>query len=121
VTPRETAVSAARAVPARYSSAVPVAHHPYHGGMSSEPQPGIVPEHLRTAYQGDPILLTVDGEDFRVRIRAGQPRTYDFDWLTGPHEYGFASSGPEMTVPEMEQAIRDFLAGIDPATGYLAE
>ncbi|SCL37586.1 hypothetical protein GA0074692_4718 [Micromonospora pallida] len=92
--------------------------------MSSEPEPGLVPEHLRTRYQGDPVTLTVDGQEFRVRTRAGAPGTYDFDWLTGPHEYGFALSGPAepaMSRAEMERHIRDFLADIDPATGYLAE
>ncbi|MFE0588642.1 hypothetical protein [Micromonospora echinospora] len=90
-----------------------------------EPEPGLAPEHLRTVrYQGDPVMLTVDGHDFRVRARAGEPGTYDFDWLTGPHEYGFSLSGPAdpaMSRPEMERNIRDFLAEIDPATGYLAE
>ncbi|WBB69344.1 hypothetical protein [Micromonospora sp. WMMD812] len=93
--------------------------------MSSEPEPGLVPEHLRTtAYRGDPIRMTVDGEEFRVGVRAESPGTYDFDWLTGPHEYGFAlsrSGGYELSRSEMEEAIRGFLAEIDPATGYLAE
>ncbi|MFG3711052.1 hypothetical protein ACGF5G_09300, partial [Micromonospora sp. NPDC047730] len=44
--------------------------------------------------------------------------------LSGPHDYGFGlsrSDGSAMSRPEMEEAIRDFLAQIDPATGYLAE
>jgi hypothetical protein len=92
--------------------------------MSTEPQPGLVPEHLRTRYHGDPILITVDGQDFRIRVRADDPHTYDFDWLNGPHEYGFGMSrpaGPAMSRPEMENAVRDFLSQIDPATGYLAD
>ncbi|MEV0325316.1 hypothetical protein CA850_26960 [Micromonospora echinospora] len=88
-------------------------------------EPGLVPEHLGTIrYQGEPVLLTVDGQDFRVRTRAEEPGVYDFDWLSGPHEYGFTLSGPAdpvMSRIEMEQNIRDFLAGIDPATGYLAD
>ncbi len=91
--------------------------------MPSEPQPGVVPEHLRpTPGDGDSLLLTVDGQDFRVWSPA--PGTYNFDWLSGPHDYGFGlsrSDGWAMSRPEMEQAIRDFLAEIDPATGYLAE
>ncbi|RKN59235.1 hypothetical protein D7193_10515 [Micromonospora costi] len=69
-------------------------------------------------------MLTVDGQEFRVRTRAGAPGTYDFDWLSGPHDYGFGISRSDrstMSRPEMEEAIRDFLAQIDPATGYLAE
>ncbi|MEE6261590.1 hypothetical protein [Plantactinospora sonchi] len=92
--------------------------------MSTDPEPGVVPERLRTRYQGDPVTITVDGQDFRVRRRADEPGTYDFDWLTGPHRYGFGVSGPAeppLSRPAMEEAIRDFLAQIDPATGYLAE
>jgi hypothetical protein len=92
--------------------------------MSTEPQPGLVPEHLRVRYTGDPVMLTVDGQDFRVRERAEEPGGYDFDWLNGPHDYGFGisrSDGAPMTRPEMADTIRDFLAQIDPATGYLAD
>ena len=92
--------------------------------MSTEPQPGLVPEHLRTTYLSAPVMLTVDGEAFRVRRRADEPGTYDFDWLSGPQEYGFGVSSAAdqaMSVPEMAQAIQEFLADIDPATGYLAQ
>jgi hypothetical protein len=92
--------------------------------MSTEPEPGLVPDHLRIRYRDEPVLLTVDGQDFRVRERADEPGVYDFDWLSGPHEYGFGLSGYDgsaMGRPEMEQAIREFLAGIDPTTGYLAD
>lgn len=88
----------------------------------SEPEPGLVPEHPRTV-RDEPVLLTVDGHTFRVGQRADQPGTYDFDWLTGPHDYGFTLGGPAvpMSRREMEDAIRGFLAEIDPATGYLRE
>ncbi|WP_208020893.1 hypothetical protein [Verrucosispora sioxanthis] len=93
--------------------------------MSGEPEPGLQPEWLRPDQeQGDPILLTVDGQVFRVSARADAPGTYDFDWLSGPHEYGFGlsrSDGSVMSLAEMETAIRESLAEIDPATGYLAE
>ncbi len=92
--------------------------------MSTEPGPGLVPEHLRTRYADDRVTMTVDGQEFGIRTRADEPATYDFDWLNGPHDYGFALSGAAgraMSVPEMEEAIRDFLAEIDPATGYLRE
>ncbi|WP_329105762.1 hypothetical protein OG792_33520 [Micromonospora sp. NBC_01699] len=92
--------------------------------MSDEPEPGLAPEHMRIRYRGDPIMLTVDGQDFRVGERAGEPGAYDFDWLNGPHDYGFGisrSASPPMSLPEMEEAIRNFIGQVDPATGYLAE
>ncbi|MFG3422093.1 hypothetical protein ACIBTZ_16720 [Micromonospora sp. NPDC049460] len=90
--------------------------------MSTEPEPGPAPEHAGPRYTNDdPIMMTVDGQEFRIRERAEKPVAYDFDWLSGPHNYGFTASGPAMTLPEMEETIRNFLAGIDPATGYLKE
>ena len=89
--------------------------------MSSEPEPGLMPEHLRPD-PGESITLTVDGHDFRVWTPT--PGAYHFDWLSGPHEYGFGlstSGGAALSLPEMTEAIRDFLAEIDPATGYLTE
>jgi hypothetical protein len=92
--------------------------------MSTEPGPGLAPEHLGPRYTDDPVVMTVDGQDFRVRRRAGEPGTYDFDWLSGPHDYGFTVSRSgdwAMTRPEMAEAARDFLAQIDPATGYIED
>ncbi|MFC0006856.1 hypothetical protein [Micromonospora siamensis] len=91
--------------------------------MHDEPRPGLAPPEHSPAYQGEPVLITVDGQDFRVRRRADSPGTYDFDWLTGPHPYGFGLSQPghELTRPELERHIRDFLDQIDPATGYLGD
>ncbi|MGK5445070.1 hypothetical protein ACSNN7_25030 [Micromonospora sp. URMC 105] len=90
--------------------------------MSTEPEPGLAPEHTRPRHDGGPIMMTVDGQQFRIRERAEQPGEYDFDWLSGPHDYGFGiTSGSAMTLPEMEEAIRNFLAEIDPTTGYLKE
>jgi hypothetical protein len=64
-------------------------------------------------------------EQFRVRLRPrhGLLYEYDYDWLTGPNEgYGFGVSGPfEESEDEHTARIRDFLADIDPATGYLRE
>ncbi|GGO68445.1 hypothetical protein [Nonomuraea cavernae] len=93
--------------------------------MSTEPEPGLAPEHTKPPHiKNEPITMTVDGQDFRIRERAGRPGEYDFDWLSGPHEYGFGitrAAGAAMTLAEMEEAIRGFLAEIDPATGYLKE
>jgi hypothetical protein len=94
-------------------------------GMSTEPEPVLAPKHARPGHaKDDPIMMIVDGQDFRIRERAEKPGEYDFDWLSGPHDYGFGitrADGSAMTLPEMEEAIRNFLAEIDPATGYLKE
>lgn len=57
-------------------------------GMSAEPQPGLAPGHMRPRYaKREPIMMTVDGQDFRIRERAEKPGEYDFDGLSGPHDY----------------------------------
>lgn len=64
--------------------------------------------------------IEVDGERFRVVERAAGG--YDLTWLTGPNPgYGFSSSGMPLDPGRLAQTIRGFLAGIDPATGYLGE
>lgn len=69
--------------------------------------------------------LVVDGETFSVRRRSGRPPTYDFDWLSGPNPgYGFSTGlhgATHLTEPQLREEISDFLAGIDPETGYLAD
>jgi hypothetical protein len=70
-----------------------------------------------------PVLLTldVDGELFAVREGGGGGTAYD--WLSGPNDgYGFGSSGsPTPSVEEHREAIRTFLAQIDPTTGYIGD
>lgn len=66
--------------------------------------------------------VTVDGQEFVVRARAGEPGVYDIEWLTGPAGYGFtvaSSDRSALGLPEAREAIRDFLAQVDPATGYI--
>lgn len=60
------------------------------------------------------ITMTVDGQDFRVTTRPGDPGVCDFDWLNHPVGYGFTSVGPPMSRAEMEDTIRSFLADINP-------
>ena len=77
------------------------------------------------AQVGHERLLGVGGESFRVRLRPrhGPLFEYDYEWLTGPNAgYGFGMSGPfEQSDDEHRAQFRDFLADIDPATGYLVE
>jgi hypothetical protein len=68
-------------------------------------------------------VLTVDGEQFCVRLRPrhGLLYEYDYDWLTGPNAgYGFGVSGPLEESGHVAR-VRVFLAEIDPSTGYLRE
>lgn len=67
--------------------------------------------------------VTVDGETFAVR-RSDPDGAIHYFWVSGPNDgYGFSTSGRSMPLTHEyhEAAIRDFLAGVDPATGYLAE
>ena len=63
--------------------------------------------------------LEVDGEVFEVVYSPTRGSTYA--WLSGPNAgYGFGSSGPRpATLDDHRAAIRDFLAQIDPETGYI--
>ncbi len=67
--------------------------------------------------------LRVDGQDFLVTRRTSGDR-YDFTWLSGPHDppYGFSMGAPQdhpLTESEMHSAIAQFLANIDPRSGFL--
>lgn len=101
-------------------------------GDSKTPPPGdgggwapFVERSPADASVGSDRVLTVAGERFRVRLRPrhGPVYEYDYTWLTGPnHGYGFAVGGPlAQGVEEQRATIRDFLAKIDPVTGYLRE
>ena len=67
--------------------------------------------------------LEIDGEVFEVVVRPGHPGVYDYNWTSGPNpQYGFTSARSDRrTIAEHEEAIRGFLAEIDPETGYLAD
>jgi hypothetical protein len=79
--------------------------------------------------------MTVDGEVFD--IRPNETGTgHHFDWVSGPDpSYGFSTGMPTIFVPVGEdgvarteaddtffaQQIREFLAQIDPETGYIGD
>jgi predicted kinase len=70
-----------------------------------------------------PLRLVVDGEEFSVTTRGhGQ---YGYSWTSGPNRgYGFTSFTTDRSpIPAARhaRAVRDFLAMIDPATGYIEE
>ena len=67
------------------------------------------------------FTLEVDGEVFAVR-----PDTFGgtaYTWLTGPNPgYGFGQSPtPDSSLDEHKKNIRNFLAQIDPGTGYIED
>lgn len=87
-----------------------------------------------------PLRLVVDGETFVVTEDLTQPGSYDYQWLSGPNPgYGFGESlavlhepdGPSgqpwishdhrATLEEHEEAARNFLEQVDPATGFIAD
>lgn len=74
-----------------------------------------------TAHNGSEFV--VDGETFIVTER--ERSQYQFDWVSGPNpDYGFITSiypHGEMTDEQVVASIHDFLAEIDPETGYLAD
>ena len=79
--------------------------------------------------------LVVDGEVFEVRPRE-DGHGHHFEWVSGPNPgYGFSTGMPmtfaplgadAVALPEADDAvfaqqIREFLAQIDPETGYIAD
>ena len=75
------------------------------------------------AEQGPPTRVEVDGEAFDVVARRDRPGQYHFAWISGPNPgYGFSagtSGGREMSNADIEASIRNFLAQVDPETGYI--
>ena len=83
-------------------------------------------EHERDSESSPTFTLDVDGELFAVQVVDSPDTNYSdtgYTWLNGPNEdYGFGIGGPSTpTLDDHRERIREFLAGVDPATGYLQE
>jgi hypothetical protein len=67
------------------------------------------------------LTLEVDGEVFA--LRPDQQGATHYTWVSGPNPgYGFSlSPTPNLSLDEHRAHIRDFLAMIDPATGYIED
>ena len=94
----------------------------YPGSGDGDPLavPGVQPRDQREPGLTE-LTLEVDGELFAVR--PDEDGGTGYIWVSGPNPgYGFGVSPFQGKSPdEHRQAIRDFLADIDPVTGYLAE
>jgi hypothetical protein len=70
-----------------------------------------------------PTRVEVDGEAFDVAAERDRPGQYHFLWVSGPNPgYGFSigtSDGRAMSSADIEADIRNFLAQVDPTTGYI--
>jgi hypothetical protein len=91
------------------------------GGRETHPEalPGLHP--TEGAADRTSLTLDVDGETFALR-----PNEFggtDYTWLSGPNPgYGFgASPTPNLSLGEHMENIRDFLAIVDPTTGYIED
>jgi hypothetical protein len=97
----------------------------YPGDGNPDVVPGVAPEGRGEADAAS-FTLEVDGEQFAVRIvvdpRSGYTDT-GYTWLSGPNDgYGFGIGGPPSPSWEQHrQRIREFLAMVDPTTGYIKE
>ncbi len=92
----------------------------YPGDGDPEAVPGVQP---RPEGETDVpwVTLEVDGEVFA--LRPDQQGGTDYTWVSGPNPgYGFSlSPTPDTSLGEHRAYIRDFLAMIDPATGYIED
>ena len=92
------------------------------GDREANPEavPGLRPE---TEGAGDvtSLMLEVDGEMFA--LRGNEFGGTDYAWLSGPNPgYGFGMSPtPDLSLDEHRENIRDFLAMVDPTTGYIED
>lgn len=95
-------------------------HYPEDATVDAAAEPGVYTE-PDTSATVPALTLDVDGEAFDVRAD-GRGGT-DYVWSSGPNPgYGFGLSPTrDMSLEEHRENVRNFLAEIDPATGYLRE
>lgn len=88
------------------------------GKAHPEAVPGLHPN-TNDADDAASLTLEVDGETFT--LRSSQYAGTDYTWLSGPNlGYGFgAGTTLELPLDEHRENIRDFLAMVDPHTGYI--
>jgi hypothetical protein len=90
---------------------------------SSTHSPAVPGVHPGVAPGVDEALYTLDVDGQVFALRPAEFGGTAYTWLSGPNPgYGFGvSPTPSWTVEQHRAIIRDFLARIDPATGYLGD
>lgn len=86
------------------------------GEANPEAVPGLRPRTDATS-----STLEVDGEIFAVR--SSDSAGIDYTWLSGPNSgYGFGFFPAwKLSLDEHREEIRNFLATVDPNTGYIED
>lgn len=98
-----------------------------HGRKHSAAMPRVYRDPERQHDSGSrTFALEVDGEQFAVRLTVDRATGYTdtgYMWLSGPNEgYGFGlGAPPSPSLEEHRQRIREFLAMVDPTTGYIED
>jgi hypothetical protein len=96
----------------------------YSDNGDGEADPEAVPSvHPDTDDRTDPTSRTVEVDGQTFMLRRGEFGGTDYTWVNGPNPgYGFSMSPtPDLSLEEHRRVIRDFLAMIDPATGYIGD
>lgn len=94
--------------------------YPDNGDTDPKAVPGEHPE-PEGAADATAVTLEVDGQTFAL-----SPNEFggtDYTWLSGRNPgYGFGvSPTPNLSLDEHRKNIRDFLAVVDPTTGYIQD
>ena len=95
-------------------------HYPEDAALDAAAEPGVFTEPDTSAKAS---ALTLDVAGVVCEVRADGRGGTECVWSSGPNPgYGFGlSPTPGMSLEEHRENVRNFLAEIDPATGYLRE
>jgi hypothetical protein len=90
------------------------------GDGDGEAHPEAVPDLRPTEGAADRTSLTLEVDGQMFALRPTESGGTDYTWLSGPNPgYGFGvSPTPNLSLGEHMENIRDFLAIVDPITGY---
>jgi hypothetical protein len=94
--------------------------YPNGGDLDPEAVPGVAAD---PEIDSDVPSFTLEVESEVFAIRPDKRGGTDYTWLSGPNPgYGLGlSPARDLSLDEHRENVREFLAGIDPTTGYLRE